>query len=202
MNNPAKKSKNRILYFIQETAIVVFGVLIAVSINNYKEKVNNEQYIKKTLSAIENEIKQSQSAVDSTLNRHLKLLEVFGYLEPDDEQTLLEIVAGAGGVQFPTIKNISLRFYISNKAELVEFSVISQLLDIESNSNLLSAKMNRLADYSYENLNNNSYQAKIKFATMLSDVIDSEQTLLELYDLFLDDNQSLLSSDLETEPED
>lgn len=38
------KNNNRILYLLQEIGIVVVGVLIAVSINNYKEKSDNEAY--------------------------------------------------------------------------------------------------------------------------------------------------------------
>jgi len=40
-------------------------VLIAVSKGNYKESVDNEKYINKTLLGIENDIKLSQSDLDT-----------------------------------------------------------------------------------------------------------------------------------------
>jgi hypothetical protein len=46
-----EKRKEHLGYILRETVIVVVGVLIAVSINNYKEKFDNEQYIEKTLLA-------------------------------------------------------------------------------------------------------------------------------------------------------
>lgn len=70
------KKKSRITYLLQEIAIVVIGVLIAVSIGNYKERGDNKRYIKKTLLAIENEIKSSQVELDTVLNRHVKLFEI------------------------------------------------------------------------------------------------------------------------------
>ena len=180
------KLKKGINYFFQEIIIVVIGVVIAVSIGDYKERIDDEKYIETTLSAIENEIKSSQSSVDEILLRHINLLDsIEGHLDESD-LPLGQMVADFGGGQFPVIKNVSLRFFISNKAELVEFKTISQLLEIEDNTNLLSDKMGRLADFAYNHLNDSEKDAKIIFAYMLSDVIDSEQTLLELYDGLLE----------------
>jgi len=55
------KKGRPILDYFKEITIVVIGVLIAVSLDNYKERVDNEKYIEKTLMAIENDIKLSQS---------------------------------------------------------------------------------------------------------------------------------------------
>ena len=189
------KTTSRIGYFLQEIAIVVVGVLIAVSINNYKEKVDNEKYIEKTLSAIENEIKMSQTDLDTTLNRHLRLLEYLENNIEDNEQTIAEMVANRGGFQVPNIKNISLRFFIANKADLVDFALISQLQDIEIFSNSLSRRNKMLADFAYENVNENSYEVKIRFYYLLANVIDGETTLSEAYSDFLENNKDFLQSE-------
>ncbi len=47
-----KKSRQSLIYFLKEIAIVVIGVLIAVSINNLKENISNKNYLKKTMLAI------------------------------------------------------------------------------------------------------------------------------------------------------
>lgn len=146
------KKRNGIVYFLQEIAIVVIGVLIAVSIGNYKEKVENEKYIEKTLLAVENEIELSQIEVDRVLNRHIKLYENLENEIGNNELTLGELVAGSGGFQVASIKKVSLRFFITNKAELLEFKLISQLLDIELKIDLLSDKIKRLEDFAYENV--------------------------------------------------
>lgn len=184
------KQKRGILYFLQETAIVVIGVLIAVSIGNYKEKVDNEKYIEKTLLAIENEIKDSQPDLDTVYNRHLQLFEILrdkleGSEPIDPELTLGELISSSGGFQVAFIKNVSLRFFINNKAELLEFDLISQLLEIETQSDLLKVKTARLTDYTYENIDKGGEEVILKFAYFLSNILDSEQTLLESYANFL-----------------
>lgn len=186
------KNKSRLAYLLQEIAIVVAGVLIAVSINNYKERIDNEQYIEKTLLAIEKEIESSAAAVDTVLNKHYTLLDSLGLHIDDNEQPLGDMVAGFGGVQFPFIKNISLRFFIANKAELMEYAVIAQLLEMEESTRILKDKMNRMADFAYEHINDPSKETKLKFAFLLSDVIDSEESLQEAYAAFLDENATYL----------
>ena len=186
------KKRSRIVYFLQEIVIVAIGILIAVSIGDYKENTDNEKYIEKTLLAIENEINLSQVELDTVLNKHLKLIEILENKIEDNEETLAELLMNSGGLQVASIKNVSLRFFISNKAELLEFQLISQLLDIELATNMLSDKLKRLADFSYDNLTSNNEEVKLKFAYFLSDVIDGEQTLLESYASFLEKNKSFL----------
>jgi hypothetical protein len=186
-----KKTKN-ILDFLKEISIVVIGVLIAVSIGNYKENKDNERYIEKTLLAIENEIKISQTEIDTVLNKHIKLYEILENEIGKNEQTLGELISSSGGFQVASIQNVSLRFFVANKAELIEFDIISQLLDIESKSEMLSDKLKLLSDFAYDNLNDENEEVKIKFAYLLVNVIDGEQTLLESYASFLEKNKMFL----------
>lgn len=186
------KKRSRIVYFLQEIVIVAIGILIAVSIGDYKENADNEKYIEKTLLAIENEINLSQVELDTVLNKHLKLLEILENKMDDNEEILGELIMNSGGLQVASIKNVSLRFFISNKAELLEFKLISQLLDIELATNMLSDKLKRLSDFSYDNVTKDTEEVKIKFAYLLANVIDGEQTLLESYSSFLEENKSFL----------
>lgn len=187
------KKQNRVLYILQEVSIVVVGVLIAVSIGNYKEQADNEAYVGKTLLAIENEVKYSQSELDTVLNRHLDLYETLETEIENEEQTLGELLSASGGFQIASLKNVSLRFFVSNKAELLEFQLISQLLDIELKGDLLSDKIKLLTNFAYENVNERSYDVKLKFAYLFANVIDGEQTLLESYTDFLTKNETTLS---------
>jgi len=55
-----------------------------------------------------------------------------GDLMEYEEQNLGEMIAMLVGFQVPSIKNERLRFFISNKAELLYFELMSQLLEIEN----------------------------------------------------------------------
>ena len=102
------------------------------------------------------------------------------------------MVSRLGGVQAPGIKNISLRFFIANKAELVPFEMISQLLEIEMHNDALDEKMKRLIDFTYENVNAVDEESKITFAYLLANVIDSEKSLSESYSIFINENAVFL----------
>jgi hypothetical protein len=186
------KNRSGILYFLQEVSIVVIGVLIAVSIGNYKENEDNEQYVEKTLLAIENEIEISQIELDTVLKRHIRLYEILENEIGNDDQGLGELVSSSGGFQVASIKNVSLRFFVSNKAELLEFQLISQLLEIEAMTEMLSDKIKLMSDFVYEHVNEGNDEVRIKFAYLLANVIDGEQTLLESYASFLEKNNSYL----------
>ena len=196
------KKNNGVLNYLKEITIVVIGVLIAVFISNYKDGIDNEKYIEKTLLAIENDIKLSQSDLDTVYNRHLELFEILREkLEDsealDPELTLVELISSSGGFQVTTSKNISLRFFINQKAELLEYDIISKLLDIETQSELLQLKTRRLTDFFYENIDEGGEEVFMKLAYYLSDILDSENTLLESYSEFLDKNQKKLEYEKE-----
>jgi hypothetical protein len=186
------KKGNQILDYLKEITIVVIGVLIAVSISNYKEKLENETYLKNTLKAIESEVISSQTDIDTVLAGHIELYYKLESEFGENEQTLGAFLSNSGGFQAATIKNISLRFFIANKAELLKFEIISQLLDIESATEILASKLERLANYAYDHINDNSEEVRIKFTFLLSDVIESEQTLSESYSNFLKENSLYL----------
>lgn len=168
-------------YFIKEIAIVVIGVLIAVSLSNYKEARDNKAYIEKTLGAIQQEVKGSLKDVIDVYSRHAAVTDsVFTHL--DSDEALMDIILRAGGIQIAESKNIGLRFFISNKAELVDFDIISGLSAIENSNRLMEKKMDHLLNYAYDGMNETDRESKMKFLVYLNNVMDSEQSLMEQYD--------------------
>ena len=65
-------------------------------------------------------------------------------------------------------------------------------MDIELKSEMLSDKIKLLSDFAYENVSDGNKEVKIKFAYLLANVIDGEQTLLESYSSFIEENKSFL----------
>ena len=185
--------RKEVLNYLKEITIVVIGVLIAVSISNYKERLEDDAYLKKTLRAIEGEMVSSRADVDTVLTKHIDLYEKLENQFEVNAQTLGEFIMSSGGIQIAVVKNVSLRFFISNKAELLEFDVISQLLEIESLTNLYSLNMERLTAFAYDNIHSTNKEVMTKFSYLLSDVIDSEQTLIKLYEEFFKENQLYLT---------
>ena len=118
-------------------------------------------------------------------------------VQETNEQTLGEFLISAGGFHVAFIKNISLRFFISNKAEQLDFDIIAQLIDIESDTDVLSTKVDRLAGFAYENIQSKDPETFLRFRYLLADVIDSEQSLLDSYASFLSQNEGYFKQNLE-----
>jgi hypothetical protein len=174
-----------LLAFLKEILIVLIGVLLALFINDWKERRNNESYLRSVQSALKLDIEQSQAEVDTILRRHQAALDSMEVYLADETQSVGDILLRAGGIQYPAIKNISLRFLVANKAELVDYQLIALLTDIELISQLLEKKFDKLMDYGYEKIDATDQSSKIAFAAHLANVMDSEASLLELYANFL-----------------
>ncbi len=99
----------------------------------------------------------------------------------DNDESLSEIIFGLGGIQAPETKNIGLRFFVANKADLVEYEVISELSNIESAASLLDEKMKRMIDFMFIAIDKNDRSNKEKMLYHLNNVINSEESLVELY---------------------
>jgi len=137
-----------------ELLTVIFGILIALFINNWKENKDNEKFIQEALSTIEKEMVESKASIDEILPKHYVLADSIGTYIDDPNLSLRGIIEKSGGMQYPIIKNIGLRFFISTKAELINYNIISQLTEIENSKNLMDKKFDKLMDYAYENMEN------------------------------------------------
>ena len=174
------KKTNRYLGFLKEIAIIVIGVLIAVSINKIKENADDNKYISKTLAAIQKENDQSKKEIETVLKSHYTIADSLES-KLNTEETLSEIIFTLGGIKSAETKDIGLRFFISNKADLLEYDVISHLSDIETSRNLLTEKMKRLVDHMFSNIEESDIKSKRTLLHNLNNVINSENELLRLY---------------------
>lgn len=138
--NPMETKKHNLLLFLKEIAIVVIGVLIAAFLNQLKENNDNRRYIQKALTTIEHEIEKSQHEVDTVLQKHMRLGEGIMANIDSTDTSLGSLVSTLGEIQFVKPSNIGLRFFITNKAELIKYETIVQLSDIEMSSEILENK--------------------------------------------------------------
>lgn len=179
-----EKVKKRTISILKEIIIIVIGVLIAVWINDYKEQRSNQQFVSKTLFAIESEIEQSKTRIEKVLEKHIKLLEL---LQKAKESTVSigETVLQAGGLQYADTPNIGLRFFVTQKADLVSNDIIARLSALENGRQILGKKMDKLLEYTYNNLEKSNEMSKTKYILYLANVIESEQSLFRQYKDYL-----------------
>lgn len=114
-----KVKKQDVISFFREIVIVIIGILIALSINNWNENRNNEIFIDKALFAIEEEIKLNKTDMNRIVQRHKETIDSVAMHLNNDKMSLRQIIEKSGGFQIAELKNIGIRFFISNKAELI-----------------------------------------------------------------------------------
>ncbi|MBL7793764.1 MAG: hypothetical protein JNK77_15655 [Saprospiraceae bacterium] len=180
-----KVKKQDVISFFREIVIVIIGILIALSINNWNENRNNEIFINKAIFAIEEEIKLNKTDMNRIVQRHKETMDSIAMHINNDKISLRQIIEKSRGFQIAELKNIGIRFFISNKAELIDYEVISSLSEIEFLSEAVKMKTERLLNYLYDNMESTNESAKYKFVIYLADVVESENGLLDLYDDFL-----------------
>ena len=177
-----------IISYFKEVSVVVIGVLIAIYLGNLKEELDNRRFVDKTMFALQAEMQGSKADLDSILVRHSLLLDSLGVqFETGNEEPLMQFVGRMGGIQIASTNNIVLRFFISTKADLLDFEMVSKLSQVEFSSNILQVKMDKLIDFSFDHLEDGDSATKLKFAAYLSNVIDSEMTLSAQYAELLED---------------
>lgn len=85
-----KREKLRWLPLLIEACFVVFGVLLALGVNQWREHLNQEQHAATALLSIRHELDVNLKAVESALTYHLHLSDTLRvFLRQTDSQTTL-----------------------------------------------------------------------------------------------------------------
>jgi hypothetical protein len=154
------KWKSHAGQFLREIAVVVLGVLIALFINNWNEKNKQDRIVAKTLYAIGNEIEYSREEVGETMERHLVTIDTFSARLDNEEGSIGDLFELLSGFQIPEIKNIGLKYFIANNADLVEYELIADLSQLEFASKGFDLKLNQLMDFCYGAIDSQSKKDK------------------------------------------
>lgn len=186
----AQLESRNIFSFFKEVIVVLIGVLIALLINEWRESRNNENFVSTILEAVERDIRSSKEDLEKVTAKHLRTIDTMVVYLEDEQRSIMEIVQDLGGIQVASTKNISLNYMIGSRAELLNYELIALLANIESTTRLLDRKFDKFLDYSYQTVEATDTKSKRIFIIHLLNVIDSEQSLLELYDDFLQPNDS------------
>lgn len=166
---------------------IILGMLIALFLNDWKDRAENQKYIDRAIHLIEKEIVESQKSVDEVLVRHYAVIDSLEANLENENLSLLEIAENAGGIQYPNVKNIAMRFFVGAKTELIDYKIISTLSELEDAKDIMLIKFEKLMDFAYANMENTDAKTKKAFAVHLANVIDSEKGLSDLYNQYLEE---------------
>ena len=185
-------SNSSIKSFIREIAIVVIGILIALFINNWNEDIKHKKFINKALYAIGEEIRYSKNDIEEVLPKHYKSINSLNSSYDNHDESIRDVFVKINGFQVPEIRNIGLRFFVSNSAELVDYEIISDLSEIEFVSKGFEMRLSKLSDLVYAKMDNTEKRIKKMVVELLVELTDSEEDLVELYEDFLAKHEASL----------
>lgn len=173
----------KIKSYLRELTIVIIGVLIALVISNFKENNQARKYQIASIETIKNEVETNYSNLKRIIENHTSLLDSINKHSNDDIQ-IGELIQNANGLQMATLSHTGLDFYKRNQINSIDFEMMSMLISENSTSELIGIKTEKLMDFLYPNLFDESEQSKMLFMIYLQNVIESEYQLMNIYENF------------------
>ncbi len=165
---------------------VVLGILIALLINNWKEKLDDKRFINRVFDSLEKEMKSNEVDITEVLPTHYALLDTIDRYKSDERISLSDIIIKGNGLQAPTVKNTSWNSFLNSKLELIDYNTISILTEIEESKHLLKSKLDNLMNFLLEKSESTDAVIKQMLMFQLMNVVSSEKELLELYEKYLE----------------
>lgn len=164
---------------------VILGILIALFINDWKQKNENEQFLAKALESIDKEMKINLEEFNETLPKQYAMIDTIEFYMDNAEISLTDIFVKAKGLQVPTVKNTSWKSFLNSKMGLVNFDIISKLTDIEESKLLMNKKLDGLMEFVLNNTEATEIESKKKLIIQLLNLLDSEEQLLDSHKEYL-----------------
>lgn len=111
------------------------------------------------------------------LKNQEKLSDTLNKYKNNDKLTLLEVIIKANGFSAPTVRTSSWKALSNSKIELLEYSKIATLSNIDDGNELLRMKIQYFMDYIYKNRKEKEKKEELIF--YLKEVIVKEKYLHE-----------------------
>lgn len=163
--------------FIKEIISIVFGILIALYINNWNEDRKDQNYIDTISKAIQKELVETDDDITKKLEQQHSLMDTIRFYAGNDQITIDQILKKADGIYVPSIRLNAWKAIANSKIELLDYDRISTLADIETQKELIDLKAQKLIDFVYENYGETTEDKKIFMSIILNEVINTEISL-------------------------
>ncbi len=173
--------------YLKELTIITAGVLIALFISNYKENNQARDYHSTSIETINTEVESNYSSLKGVIEQRTCFLDTITKYS-EDNITIIDLIKKVDGVQCATLNNSGLEFYRRCKMSLIDFKMMSTLHEMQSLSELIEVKLERLSDFVYSNILIDSPESKTIAALYLRDVLSTEYQLLQIYERLIDEN--------------
>ncbi|WP_178985402.1 DUF6090 family protein [Winogradskyella helgolandensis] len=188
-----KRLKNYLFYAIGEIILVVIGILVAVSINNFNEATKAEEELVKVAVQLQQKLITDLAIVKETraeINENLKLYNLYLKQNKTDSERI------AIALQAPFLVTLNIQFLpvnpiLSSSLDHVTSSnsiLAKQLLDIEQDYNVMDRTLRPMEDIMKDELIKNINYIKDNFTWYEKLVGDNRNFTVEEYKYFGSDD--------------
>lgn len=164
-------------YAIGEITLVVIGILIALSINNWNENRKDKNYLNQIFSSIEKELKESNIDIKKVIPKQLASLDTIDVYLNNEKINLYDIMIKVNGIHAPKIKTNSWNAIANSKIELIEYHKLSALSDIEEGKKNLTERIEKQIEYVFQNFEKTDRNKKIILKMIILDIVGAEKEL-------------------------
>jgi hypothetical protein len=164
---------------------VFLGVIIALFLNNWKENLDNQRFLERVFSAIEQEMSGNLQDLNAVLPRQQAFLDTLERYLDNPKITISEVLSKTRGLQAATIRTTSWYALRNSKIELIDFQTLAYLTEIDETKQLLKLKLDKLMDFLIRNSESASPAMKKLLLMQVQNIMDSERVLLEIHESYL-----------------
>lgn len=183
-----QKFKHYTIQFIKEIIPVIAGILIALFIDNWNSQRKDKRYIDQVFSTIDSEIKESREDILATIPQQESLIDSLDFYSTHKDVTIQHIVMRSKGIFIPRIRINAWKAVSSSKIDLIDYTKVASLSNIEELKGTLSEKTQFLMSFLYTNINATDHNTKQTLKMILLDILQTEKTIEQNIKLFEKEN--------------
>ena len=172
--------KKNIKALIKDIIPVLFGILIALWINNWNEARKDKTYINQISSSINKELTETTADIIYNMANQKSLVDTLDFYKNDDKISIFDVLMKVNGINIPTIKINSWKAISNSKIELMEYDKVSTLANIEEQKEILKMKSQNLMNFIYPNSKETGIDKKELLKLMMLDIINAETAIQKL----------------------
>lgn len=169
--------------FFKEALPVVFGVLLALFLSNWKEDIDSDRYIEEYYLHINEESESNLVTLRDIVKSHRSLLDTLNNNKETDVN-LGEILSKVGGIQFALLQNSSWKYFQSSSIGKLDFEVISALSFMERMEYFCDHTAERFIETIHKFEKSNRLDDKEVIIRHFEELIDKEESSIQIFESY------------------
>ena len=169
-----------------DTIPVIFGVLIALFIGDWKREQDDTKYMNKMIGVMKEEARDNFNDFDQIIPTHIRMIDTIDYYLQDEEVSIMLLFAKNKGFKLPSVNNRTWTAVINNRIELVDIETLKIVNDIDEFKEVTAKKTDILTAFIYANMNEVSSESKETMRLHFLNLIETEFQLFQIHAEFID----------------